>query len=377
MIKRHSGVIFLLLALAFWSPAQALAAGDFSRAVIQVVCDQRLGTGAVTDAAAGFIVTAGHVVIDPETGIRAESCHLNYQPDGPDSLPTRYAAEIVRAVFDNRHELDFAVLKATKVIDGPAQAFADYLPVDVFTALGQSVTIYGYPAGNLSTAQGTVSNYSRGQGLTDAVIKEGFSGGPVVSESGGLIGVANKVFLSINEKTGQETPVDYEFGDSLSLINWLDGFGAKAHELYLKLFDAARFGVQPYFIRDEKSGCRDLARTAVSPTVYCLLAGDFRLAFPDEGTYFSWYQDYSGVKWAQPEDIAKYRLIGNVTYQAGSLMKLATDPTVYLVTDSIGTLRRVPSEARAVAFFGNQWAKLVHDLPDVFFTDYSVHEPLP
>jgi hypothetical protein len=120
-----------------------------------------------------------------------------------------------------------------------------------------------------------------------------------------------------------------------------------------------------------------LARTEISPTVYCLLAGDVRLAFPDEATYFSWYQDYSGVKWAKPEDLAKYRLIGNVTYHGGSLIKLITDPAVYLVTDSIGTLRRVPSEVRATALFGAEWRRQVRDLPDIFFTDYSVHAPLP
>jgi hypothetical protein len=117
-------------------------------------------------------------------------------------------------------------------------------------------------------------------------------------------------------------------------------------------------------------------RTQDSPTLYCLLSGPYRLVFPNETTFFSWYPDFGGVVYVTSKNLAEYRLVGNVTMRAGSLVKIRTDPKVYVVTDSLGTLRWVQTEDRARALFGDSWATKVSDVPDVFFADYSVGEPV-
>jgi hypothetical protein len=49
---------------------------------------------------------------------------------------------------------------------------------------------------------------------------------------------------------------------------------------------------------------------------------------------------------------------------------------VYVVVDVFGTMRHVPSEEKAIELWGENWAGLVHDVPDVFFTNYTVGPPL-
>jgi hypothetical protein len=47
-----------------------------------------------------------------------------------------------------------------------------------------------------------------------------------------------------------------------------------------------------------------------------------------------------------------------------------------LVVDVAGTLRLVPSEDRATALWGNNWASLVKDVPDEFWINYHLGQPL-
>lgn len=100
-----------------------------------------------------------------------------------------------------------------------------------------------------------------------------------------------------------------------------------------------------------------------------------RYVFPDQHTYFSWYADFKGVVTVTADALAKAPIGGNVTYKPGSLVKIQTDPKVYVVSKG-GLLRWVPDEATAIAHFGTNWAKLVRDVPVVFFLNYLIGPPL-
>ncbi|MFH1078522.1 MAG: hypothetical protein V1745_04580, partial [Patescibacteria group bacterium] len=79
----------------------------------------------------------------------------------------------------------------------------------------------------------------------------------------------------------------------------------------------------------------------------------------------------------QVDQLAKYRLISNVTMKPGSLIKIESDPKVYLVADASGTIRWIKNESIAKDLYGEGWAGFVQDVPVTFFTDYYLGAPLP
>lgn len=115
----------------------------------------------------------------------------------------------------------------------------------------------------------------------------------------------------------------------------------------------------------------DLIKMEGNSSVY-YFDGAKRFVFPNEATYFSWYSDFSGVITIPSSELQSYLLGGNVTMRPGTkLVKITTDPKVYAV-EANGVLRHVQSEAQAIALYGTDWAKRVVDVPDAFFTNYSI-----
>ncbi len=102
-----------------------------------------------------------------------------------------------------------------------------------------------------------------------------------------------------------------------------------------------------------------------------------RHAFPNRRIHDSWFDDFNGVVTLEDSMLAKIQLGSNVTYRPGTRMiKLQTDPKVYAVSSG-GVLRWVQDEATAQAIYGSDWNKMIDDVSDAFFFNYSVGEPLP
>jgi len=120
----------------------------------------------------------------------------------------------------------------------------------------------------------------------------------------------------------------------------------------------------------------DLIKMSGNTSVYYLSADGKRYVFPNEATYFSWYSDFSGVITITAAELQSYAIGGNVTMRPGTkLVKITTDPAVYAVEPN-GTLRKIQSEPQAAALYGTDWAKRVVDVPDAFFTNYTVSAAL-
>lgn len=115
----------------------------------------------------------------------------------------------------------------------------------------------------------------------------------------------------------------------------------------------------------------DLIKASL-PAVYYYAADGKRYVFPNENTYFSWYPDFSGVKEITDEELAVIPIGGNITIRPGTfLVKITTDPKVYAVTTG-GVLHWVETEDVAQKLWLSNWATRVVDVPDSFFTNYTI-----
>lgn len=119
-----------------------------------------------------------------------------------------------------------------------------------------------------------------------------------------------------------------------------------------------------------------LIRSTSYPAVYYMGADGFRYVFPNENTYFTWYDNFNDVTWISDADLAAIQIGGNVTYKPGErMLKIQSDPKTYAVSQD-GTLRWVTSEAVASSLFGTNWNTFIDDLPDSFFANYTIGEPI-
>ncbi len=121
------------------------------------------------------------------------------------------------------------------------------------------------------------------------------------------------------------------------------------------------------------AGCTSgtLVKGSLAAVYYC--GGDGkRYVFPNEKTYKTWYADFSGVTTISDSDLASLQIGGNATYRPGvKMVKITTDPKVYAVSKG-GVLQPVKDEATATALYGSNWNKQIDDVPDAFFTNYTV-----
>lgn len=121
-----------------------------------------------------------------------------------------------------------------------------------------------------------------------------------------------------------------------------------------------------------------LIRIDGNQTVYWRATDGKRYVFPNARTFYSWFapEELSRVITISPSEMGNIMIGGNVTYRPGvRLVKVTTDPRVYAV-GRYGTLRWVTSEALAQQLYGQNWAQQVDDVPDEFFINYRIGDPI-
>ena len=117
-----------------------------------------------------------------------------------------------------------------------------------------------------------------------------------------------------------------------------------------------------------------LIRSADNSAVYYATDDGRRYAFPNESIYHSWYSSFADVQFVSAIELAQYRLAGVVLYHPNTLIKLTTDPKVYVVGDN-GSLRWITTEAVMTSAYGAAWATQIHDLSEGFFFAYHAADP--
>lgn len=109
--------------------------------------------------------------------------------------------------------------------------------------------------------------------------------------------------------------------------------------------------------------------------VYYLGEDEKRHVFPHSNVFFTWFDDFDDVITVSAEKLGSYKIGLPMTYAPGSLVKIQSDPKVYLVSEQ-GILRHLSTEAIAEALFGSDWNALVYDIPVSFFSHYRIASPI-
>ena len=115
-------------------------------------------------------------------------------------------------------------------------------------------------------------------------------------------------------------------------------------------------------------------KISTNPAVFFLDASNVRHAYPTQKVYESYFgADFSFVATISDSVMASYVLGNNVPFKAGTLIKIPSVPKVYKVGNN-SVIQWVETESAAQRLYGNNWASLIIDLPEAFFTDYTEGE---
>lgn len=106
-------------------------------------------------------------------------------------------------------------------------------------------------------------------------------------------------------------------------------------------------------------------------TVYYLDDG-VRRPFMGETIYFTWFSDFSGIREVSDATLATIPMGIPMLPKAGSLIKIQSESSVYLVTDTGAgqTLTRIANEGEAAQRFGIDWALQVRDIDVTLFDKF-------
>lgn len=129
-----------------------------------------------------------------------------------------------------------------------------------------------------------------------------------------------------------------------------------------------------YDLADIEAG--DLIRGESYSAVYYYGNDGFRYVFPNDKTYFTWYDNFDDVKWISDGDLADVQIGGNVTYRPGvKMIKITSDNTVYVVGGG-GTIHAIADEDMAIELYGSSWNTMIDDVADGFFPNYTLGSAL-
>jgi len=376
MLNRVTG---LLLATIFaFAPIAAFTAPfSIQQAIVWVRCGNRQGSGVVINSEKGYVLTNAHVLLDLSS-MTPESCEVGFiTPTSGLKPEIFYDATWDRFSYDESANRDFAILEITDAQQPQRISPFPFIKTDEFSEVGDPLSILAYPAKNKGKqleTNGIITGLERGIVKTNAEITPGSSGGGGINDDFSLTGIATRIL--IREIDGVEEVVDYELVDIRAVLAWLDTFGENLHDEYVTHAEYDRYHLPDALFTQGQLSCSLLARSIHDPAVYCLRGDGARSVFPNKETYFSWFSDFSGVETLADTQLANYRLVSNITMKPGTLVKIQTDPKVYLVSDINGTLRWIRNEQHAVDLYGEGWAGFVQDVPVTFFINYRVGIPI-
>ncbi len=134
--------------------------------------------------------------------------------------------------------------------------------------------------------------------------------------------------------------------------------------------------LSPFSGKAETLSPGDLVKGSLSAVYYITTDGK-RMAFPNEPTYFSWYANFSNVKFITDNELAVIPLTGLVTLRPGiAPVRISSDPNKIFAVAKNGTLRWMQNETIATSIFGQGWSKKIITIPDAFYASYKQGSPI-
>jgi hypothetical protein len=147
-------------------------------------------------------------------------------------------------------------------------------------------------------------------------------------------------------------------------------------------FDGSKFIVEDFSYQDiiEESPSYPvgtlLAQEGVSgASVYYVGEDNKKYVFPDQFTYFTWYENWDDVVRVSVAELDAYDNGGVVTYRPGSKLITTVDTAHVYALEPGGSLRLLPDEATASNLYGVNWSIYLTDVaPDIFTQFYTEGE---
>ncbi|MFA6131509.1 MAG: integrin alpha [Patescibacteria group bacterium] len=116
--------------------------------------------------------------------------------------------------------------------------------------------------------------------------------------------------------------------------------------------------------------------TQFDSAVYYVGVDKRRHAFPNESVYKTWFPDFYDIRTVDQTTMASIPLGPMVTYRPGStLVKFPSVPKVYSI-DSTGCLHWLTSRELAIDMYGTDWAEIVKDVSEAFWSSYCFGDDL-
>ena len=110
--------------------------------------------------------------------------------------------------------------------------------------------------------------------------------------------------------------------------------------------------------------------------IYYYGADGKRYVFPDVGTYNTWFPIMvKDINTYSLEKLYETPLRGNVTCRPGTLIQTPTDPNIYIVIKN-GQIRPFNDKNILKSVYGENWQKLVLEIPNYYFTNYQITSPI-
>ncbi len=129
----------------------------------------------------------------------------------------------------------------------------------------------------------------------------------------------------------------------------------------------------PRLIKLEDDGNPD---THHDTAVYAVDNEGKRRPFSGEMSYFSWFEGFDDVEELDATELSSFPLGHTMPVHHGTwLVKVQSANDVYAVERG-SVLRRIPDEATAQLFYGDDWATRVRDIPPTDWPRYTVGDEL-
>lgn len=116
--------------------------------------------------------------------------------------------------------------------------------------------------------------------------------------------------------------------------------------------------------------------TTADAIVYIIGCDGSLHIFPNEQTYLTWWSNFENLVFIDPSFLTTHNIGNRVTIRPGTyLIKKTSETKVYAVEPN-GVIRWIPDEATALSLYGENWTKIIIDVSDDFFADYTLGEDL-